>query len=279
MFGVGRPVWFSPKAVHSAIVRCIRNPDHAWIPINPVPYPVKDPRNLPHWSKTFPKAGAETTLPARKDLEDLIESYFGMGHWDFAFVLCAIVYWGQPMVPAMDAFAWEGVPGASRLWVLRGKIMIPVPNGPVKTALETWWALSGGYLNLSRVMLPIDLSAFDAHFRSIDSPIILTQPWGSDDPEFVLQQLRGMHVNELTYPSAPNVLHSDFEGVTEKWGCYWVNGAIVGTVIRDYHPAHEPEAYTTGPLGLEWLNEARDTIPPRIFQKAKQLRERGYAPF
>ncbi len=277
MFGAGSPVWYPPQAVHAAIIRAMRSPDNAWIPINPVPQQVKDPRNLQHWSKVFPKAGAETMLPARKDLEELVDTYFGMGHWDFAFVLCAIVYWGSPIVPSMDNFVWEGPPGASRLWVLRGKIMIPVPNGPVKTALETWWALSGGHLNLHRNMLPIDLMAFDAHFRSIDSPIILTLPWGSDDPEFVLDRLKSMHVNEVTYPSAPVFSHADFEDLSERWGCYWSRGTIVDTIKLEPRPRQEREACVEGPLGLNWINAAKDTIPERIFARACSLRENGYA--
>lgn len=278
MFGVNRPIWYPPEAVHSALIRAIRSPDNAWIPINPVPQQVKDPRNLQYWSKVFPKSGSETMLPARRDLEELIDSYFCMGHWDFAFLLCSIVYWGQPMVPSMDAFVWEGPAGASRLWVLRGKIMIPVPNGPVKTALETWWALSGGFLNLCREMIPIDLMAFDAHFRSIDSPIILTQPWSSDDPEFVLDKLKAMHVNELTYPSAPNFPNAEFENPIQKWGCYWAHGTPVHTIKEPNLAAPKQcrEACEDGPLGLKWLNGARDTIPERIFQKAKTLRENGY---
>ncbi len=277
MFGVNRPVFYPPEAVHSAMFRAIRSPDHAWIPMNPVPLQVKDPRNLPSWSKLFPKASNETILPARKDLEDLIDSYYLMGHWDFAFLLCTTAYFGQPIVPSMDAFAWQGPAGASRLWLVRGKVMIPVPSGPVKMALETWWALSGGYLNLRREMIPIDVGAFESHMASIDSPIILTRPWDSDDPEFVMQQLKRMHVNEVTYPMAPSTNVSEFEGAIQKWGVLWVKGHPVETIKTSYLTPQCPEACLEGPLGIRWLDRARDTIPERIYAKARSLRENGYA--
>lgn len=276
MFGVQSPVFYPPEAVHSALFRAIRSPDHVWIPISPVPHQVKDPRNLQSWSKVFPKVGAETILPKRADLEALVDSYYLMGHWDFAFLLCTAAYFGQPVVPTMDALTWQGPVGASRLWLLRGKVMIPVPNGPIKMALETWWALSGGYLNLQREFIPIDIGAFEAHFASIDSPIILTRPWDSDDPEFVMRQIQSMHVNEITYPTAPTNSQLDFEGTTEKWGALWVKGQPVDTKKVPYAPKQCPEACIEGPLGLNWLNAARDTIPPRIFARAKSLRENGY---
>lgn len=282
MFGLNSPV-LDREGLREAVKRACRSPDHIWIPLSPTPLTVKEPQNLKHWNKLFPKTDDEIILPERKPLEELVDSYIQMGYWDFGFLLVALVYYGRLLIPSMDAFLWHGVPGASRLWLMRGRVMIPIPNGPVKTILETWWALSGGYLNPTRKMLPIDIAAFEQHFRSIDSPIILVKPWETDDPDIVLSKIQSMHANELAYPMAPgysaiSTIRSLMEEEpVKKWHAYWYKDTPIETEKLYPAPRQDKEACEEGPLGIEWLNAARDTIPDRIYKKALSLRMNGYA--
>ena len=277
---------YDRKAVKKALHRAIQSPDHHWIPLNPSPRQLSDSHNVPTWADLFPRTSDEKELPARAELEKLLDAYFRMGHWDLAFLLCLYAYTGTLSVPSMEVLVWQGMPGASRLWFQRGTSLVPIPNGIIKTCLETWWSLSGGYMNPFRAFLPINEHLLQDHLQSLDSPLIHHRPFGSEDPLFVLDQIKRMHVNELGYPHSLNKTEAAFEDQTtvRKHGALWIGespvwwGARIGSHVSRPTPRQDSDICATGPLGLTWLESARETIPSRIYEQARSLRENGYAP-
>lgn len=272
MFGVGFKPNIKREELRTVLERCILNPDKAWIPISPAPRVASSVADIPRWNRGFPRVSDDTKLPARHEVEELCDAYFRMGFWDFAFVIVTYAYTGEMRMRELDRLIWEGLPGVSRLWIVREDMAIPLPKtGPIRRAAETWWALSGGYSNHLRKCMPIYESEFLEHFRSLNSPILLSLPFESDDPDYVLSRLCKAIGNELAYPLKPSLSLSSGVDFSETQ----IKGPIrfYKDIPIDWSPFdNEVESIKKTPWGLKWLEAAKDTIPARIYRRAHNFR-------
>ena len=277
MFGIG----FKPKVkreeLKELLARCVLDPEKAWVPLSSVP---KSPANdLAKWNRQFPKVSDNPHLPARAEIEELVSAYMRMGFWDFAFALVTYAYVGELRLREMTRFIWDGPPGVSRIWLQREELLLPLPkSGPIRQAAETWWLLSGGYMNHTQQFLPIYEDEFYAHFRSLNSPIILTMPFGSDDPDYVLSELRNAFRNELSYPIAHRVnrigMAASMPETKIEGPALWHRGWPVEWA-SDIHETQQ--SMKTIPWGLQWLEKSKATIPDRIYQRAWTFRKNRFS--
>ncbi len=255
----------------------LKDPSALWIPLTQPSANLSNGLEYHKWITHLPRMDEYVHLPSRKDIEALVEAYFRMGHWDFAYVIVCLAYTGEPELPSLKDIIWEGYPGFSRMWLRRGDNLLPVPlTGPIRLAFETWWCLSMGYSSPTRRFIRVRYDAFEDHFRSLDSPIIHLMPFGYDDPDLVLDALKKAHANDLAYPRfIPKLLdvRTMLPEAEERGGLVWYGGVPVGfgsdTVARlSQGEARKPDA----PWGMNWLEAAKDSIPPRIYQMAKAVR-------
>jgi hypothetical protein len=277
MFGIGSKPKIERQELKALLARCVLDPDKAWIPVSPVPK--AGGPDLPKWNRQFPKVSDNPNLPARAEVEQLVSAYMRMGFWDFAFAIVTYAYVGELRMREMTRFVWDGPPGVSRIWLQREDMLLPLPKtGPIRQAAETWWLLSGGYMNHTQQFLPIYEDEFYAQFRSLNSPIILTMPFGSDDPDYVLSELKGCFRNEMAYPLAYRNNRASIASANPE-----VSGDGPALRYRGWpvdwatHVQEAKDSFLTMPWGIKWLEKAKASIPDRIYQRALTFRKNRFA--
>lgn len=267
----------NPDNVRKALQAILKDPKTVWFPLAQVSGDLSGALDYKRWLTDLPKMDDSPHVPARAEIEGLIEAYFRMGFWDFAYICACLAYTGAPELPSIKHLIWEGFPGFSRMWIRRGDVVLPVPmTGPIRLAFETWWALSMGYASPTHRFLQARFYDFEEHFRSLDSPIIQLMSFGFDDPDVVLGLLMRAHMNELAYPAYRKAMNDPLSLLPDaevKDGLVWYEGVPVG-IPADATPrrslAYAPPA--DAPWGLHWLEAAKESIPPRIYTMALAAR-------
>jgi hypothetical protein len=166
---------------------------------------------------TFQKVRKAVEPLALGDLERIVQFYIDRENWDYAFASIAATYLGELESLVKANVVWfQGAPGRSRVWWRNETVLLPVPmTGVVRSTLETWWALSGGYYAIN--MITVDRQAWWKHLVSLAGPIVLH--WPSENPVSVATRLMRCFEDKRGYPIlAENALqHPEHKPYDDKW--------------------------------------------------------------
>jgi hypothetical protein len=157
----------------------------------------------------------------------------------------------------VSSVLWEGPPGRSRMWVRQGHWVTPLPlKSATEGALWTWWALSGGFHNFSRELMPTPNYSMDLfpHFRETDIEELQHHP---SKTAWQPTQWSGMrHGEQLT--DVMGVLYDEHGPVRLSSG---------GASVFDWAD------FPALPFGLFWLADSIHSLGPELYQYAVAWRE------
>lgn len=253
----GTPTAQDAHRIHALLARLVVPPSEFHVPLrmNPDAWGMQlHPQRLKDALRRLPTVADEWS-PAWERLEAQVALCVASGDIAAAAGYAFRMLFESP--PTRTLLHWEGLPGASRMWIRRGLWMTPVPlQSAVEGILWSWWALSGGFHNYGRSLLPTP-----------EYPLTIYPHHRPEDREAL-----------DTHPSRIPWAEHQWLGPREGEDLTDVFGVLYDASGRPVRPTHRgPRAFDWREhadiaFGLRWLDEATHHLGDALYRQARAHR-------